>query len=499
VRAAGPEIPDPALVVLAGASGSGKSHWAAGHYRATEVVSSDALRAVAGSGPYDLDASVDAFELLDKIVAARVGRGLTAVVDTLGLNVERRREQLALARRHGVPAVVVVLTTDPATCRRRNAARDVPVPAGALAGQLRRMRELPVEIADEGWDLVIEVDAAGDIPEQAVMLRETAGTRPGPVPDLFARNDGELTFVLQISSFPWDTDPLGWLTGVVAAAHEAGFAGVALMDHLIQIPQVGRAWDPIPEPWVTLGMIAARQPDLLVGTLVSPVTFRSPGLLAKTVATLDALSGGRAFCGLGIGWWEREHRAFGLDLPPAADRYRLLETTIETMKALWAKGTKPHIGRRADLPETTCYPRPVSDVPIVIGGGGERRTLRIAAELADACNLRSDPDSLPRKISALREHCASVGRPPEEVAVTVLDLPIVGSDRDDVARRVERLRGRTAAATFAARHGAGTPDRQIERYRALAAMGVHTVFVSPQGLSGPDDLSMFARIAAALR
>ncbi|WP_211229425.1 LLM class flavin-dependent oxidoreductase [Nakamurella lactea] len=363
------------------------------------------------------------------------------------------------------------------------------MPASALAGQLRRMRAVPDEIAGEGWDLVIAVDA-GSAPVGATGGQDS--TAVGPV-----GREAEVDFVLQISRFPWVEDPAGWLAGVVAAADEAGFRGIALMDHLIQIPQVGRAWEPIPEPWVTLGMIAGLNPDLRVGTLVSPVTLRSPGVLAKTVATLDALSGGRAFCGLGIGWWEREHRAFGLDFPTPAARYRQLEVTIETMKALWAKGTRPYSGRLVDLPETTCYPRPVADVPIVVGGGGERTALRIAARFADACNLRADADTLARKIAVLHRHCAEVGRPAGEVAVTVLDLPVVGTDRDDVARRVERLRGRTAAAAFAARHSAGTAAQQIVRYRALADLGVSTVFVSLPDLAGPDDLAVFGPIPAA--
>ena len=123
--------------------------------------------------------------------------------------------------------------------------------------------------------------------------------------------------------------------------------------------------------------------------------------------------------------------------------------------ALWAPGTKAYAGRYVHLPETTCYPRPVGPLPILVGGGGERRTLRIVAEQADGCNVPSDPKTLPRKIEVLRRHCLDVGRDPADVGVTVLDVPIVGRDRDDVAARVERLRGRTPAPVFAARHSAG--------------------------------------------
>ena len=146
-------LPDPALVVLAGPSGSGKSAWAAERYRRDEVISSDRLRALVGSGEHDLDAPADAFALLDQIAAARLRRGLTAVVDTLGLDPARRRSYLALARSSSMPAIAVLLDTDPAECRRRNRARDRPVPAPVLEGQLRRMRAAAVEIRGEGWDL----------------------------------------------------------------------------------------------------------------------------------------------------------------------------------------------------------------------------------------------------------------------------------------------------------------------------------------------------------
>ena len=140
---AGVALPDPALVVLVGPAGSGKSAWAAQHYRAQEVVSSDRLRSLVGSGEHDLDASADAFALLDQIVAARLRRGLTAVVDTLGLDPARRRGYLELARSSGMPAVAVLLGTDPAQCRRRNRARDQAVPAPVLEAQLRRIGRPP--------------------------------------------------------------------------------------------------------------------------------------------------------------------------------------------------------------------------------------------------------------------------------------------------------------------------------------------------------------------
>ncbi len=481
-------VPDPALIVLVGAAGSGKTHWASERYRAVEVVSSDALRDVVGSGPADLDASADAFSLLDVIVSARAGRRLTTVVDTLGLDPVRRLAYLDIARKSGLPAVAFLLETSPELCRRRNAERDRPVPAKVLTEQLRKMRQIPDDVAAEGWDLVLRIDQ----PEE----RGQAPTIAGPAEP--ASPDRELGVVLQVSQFPWGKDPVGWLTAITDAAVEAGFEGIALMDHLLQIPQVGRAWDPLPDPYVTLGMLAGRTSDLTLGTLVTPVSFRAPGLVAKAVATLDTLSGGRAFCGIGAGWFEREHHAFGLPFPSASERVDRLQTAVETLRALWAPGTKPFVGQHVQLPETTCYPRPVHDVPIIVGGAG-RRTLRVAAALGDACNVRSDPDLLDRAIPLLRQHCIDLGRDPAEVAITVLDVPVIGTDRDDVAARVERLRGRTAAASYAKQHHAGTVDDQLERYRGLAARGVSTAFLALPDLASADDVARCAPLVQAMR
>lgn len=482
-------LPDPALVVLVGASGSGKSTWAQARYRAQEVVSSDALRGIVGSGPHDLDASSDAFGVLETVVAARLGRGLTTVVDTLGLDAAKRLAWLAEARGAGLPAVAVLMDTPDAECRRRNAARDRPVPAPVLAGQLRGVRDVRVQLEEEGWDVVAPVvaDVRADAP-----VPDT-----GLVPSPDRTSSLGLRTVLQVSRFPWGEDPLAWLSGVAVAADEAGFAGLALMDHLIQVPQVGRAWEPIPEPWVTLGALAALRTDLELGTLCTPVTFRPAGVTAKAAATLSALTGGRTFVGIGAGWWEREHAAYGIAFGPARERLDDLERAVVTMRALWSAGTKAHDADGVLLPETTCYPRPGAPIPVVVGGSGERRTLRIAARHGDACNLRTtDEAELQRLIDVLHAHCDDVGRERGEVAVTVLDLPVVGRDRDDVWARVERHRGQTAAATYASRTHAATVAGHRDRYARLAGLGVQTVFLATPDLAGPEDVLDLAGLNA---
>ena len=476
-------LPDPALVVLVGPAGSGKSHFAAAHYRRHEIVSSDELRSVVGSGEHDLAATEEAFALLERIVAGRLSRRLTTVVDTLGLDAGRRAAWLQAAREADLPAVVVVVDTPPEETRRRNADRAYVVPATALAQQLRRFRETRAELEDEGWDLVHVVT-----PEIAVVTEPPTTAAPAATDRTERRSSQGLAVMLQLARFPWGEDPGNWLRSMALAADEAGFAGLALMDHLIQIPQVDRAWEPIAEPWVSLGLVAGLDTGLRLGTLVTPVTFRPPGITAKAAATLDALTGGRAFVGVGAGWWDREHAAYGLPFPQARERLDALEAAIETMRAIWAPGTKAYAGERVALPETTSYPRPTGRIPVIVGGNGERRTLAIAARLGDGCNLPSRFEVLDRKLTVLRSHLDAIGRPYDDLEVTVLDLPVVGRDRDDVWTRVEKLRGRTDAASYAARKHAGTVAQQRDRWAGLVERGVGTVFVSTPDLNGPDDV-----------
>ena len=487
-------LPDPAVVVLVGAAGSGKSTWALDRYRRAEVVSSDDLRGIVGSGPADLDATADAFDLLERIVAARLGRGLTTVIDTLGLDPDRRLTWRDAARAAGLPAAVVVLDTPGDECRRRNARRDRPVPGRVLAEQVRRVTAVRATLDTEGWDhveLVSGVDESrGSAPNHKQVHRRRAVSRQSKGRESATGS----RVVLQLSRFPWGEDPAAWLREMALAADEAGFAGLALMDHLIQIPQVDSAWQPIPEPWVTLGLVAGLDTRLELGTLCTPVTFRPAGVTAKAAATLDVLSGGRAFLGVGAGWWEREHAAYGLPFPPPRERLDLLESTIETCRALWAAGTKAYDGERVGLPETTSYPRPAHDIPVIVGGNGERRTLAIAARLGDACNLPSDAEVLAHKLAVLDRHLAAAGRSRDEVAVTVLDLPVIGTDREDAWARVERLRGRTTAAAFARRTHAGTVEQHRERYAALAALGVSTVFAGVRGLDTPEQVAALAAL-----
>ncbi|CAN5262475.1 hypothetical protein BH18ACT5_BH18ACT5_14680 [soil metagenome] len=472
-------IPDPALVVLIGPSGSGKSTWAAQHFRPEEVVSSDKLRAVVGSGEHDLDASADAFALLDEIVTARLGRRLTTVVDTLGFDDERRLRQVELARKSGLPAVAVVFSESPEVCRARNRQRLRSVPAAVLTGQFRRFRELAPE--NEGWDLLLRPE-----PSRLSIVPAESADRSEP-----SRVVGR--FYLQLSRFPKDV-PLGsWLADMAIEAERVGFAGLSVMDHMVQIPQVGREWEPIPEAYATLSFLAGHTNRLELGCLVTGVRLRNPALLAKIVATLDVISGGRAFCGMGAGWFEQELESYGFEARNV--RFRALEESVEILRRMWAPGKATYQGKVHSVTQAVCYPKPLHAIPIIVGGNG-RRTREIAVRLADGLNLVGLKNASQQLVS-LRSEIASAGRA-SEFSISLLDTPLLGSDRAVVSELVERWRGNRPAATFAATHRASTAPDHIAAYRRLVAEGCNSFFVAPVGLNEPEDVARWGPVIEAV-
>jgi alkanesulfonate monooxygenase SsuD/methylene tetrahydromethanopterin reductase-like flavin-dependent oxidoreductase (luciferase family) len=254
------------------------------------------------------------------------------------------------------------------------------------------------------------------------------------------------------------------------------------MDHLRQIPQVGRAWEDIPEVYTALAFLAGVTEKIRLGALVTAITHRHPAVLGKAIATLDVLSGGRANLGLGLGWDSKEHQGYGIDFPDTKARYALLEDTLELLPLLWGKGSPRFEGRTIRATELACYPRPIQErIPITIGGSGEIKTLRIVARHGDGCNLFGEPEVIRRKLTALHRHCAEIGRDPGEIEVTHLVNAMTASDRVQLRDRIELLRPRNLSAEeFAARHKAGTVDDQIAHLDAYGAVGVtHSIVVLP--------------------
>src|SRR4051794_21547500 len=211
------------------------------------------------------------------------------------------------------------------------------------------------------------------------------------------------------------------------AAEAAGCTMFTCMDHYFQMDGFTRAEDPMLEGYTTLGYVAGRTEKMTLGLLVTGVTYRHPGLLAKIVTTLDVLSGGRAELGIGAAWYEREHVGLGVPFPPVAERFERLEEAIQIRLQMWSGEGGRYDGRHHQPAETLCRPLPVSSPRprIMIGGGGERKTLRLVAQYADACNFFGGPDEVAHKVDVLRRHCDAVGRDVNEIEVTAMyrDLP----------------------------------------------------------------------------
>jgi F420-dependent oxidoreductase-like protein len=216
------------------------------------------------------------------------------------------------------------------------------------------------------------------------------------------------------------------VAAIARAADRGGLDSLWVMDHFFQIPPVGAAEQPMLEGYAALAYMAGLTDRISLGTLVTGVTYRHPGILIKTVTALDVLSGGRAWLGIGAGWYEREHRGLGVPFPPVAERFERLEETLQIAHQMWSGEVTPYPGKHYQLAESLNQPMPLS-VPrprILVGGGGERKTLLLVARYADACNLFAMPTEeglamLAHKLDVLKAHCEREGRPYDAIEKTV--------------------------------------------------------------------------------
>ena len=256
--------------------------------------------------------------------------------------------------------------------------------------------------------------------------------------------------------FPGGTAAIGpSLVATAKRAEAVGFASLWVMDHFFQIPPIGAAEEPMLEGYAALAFAAAVTERISLGTMVTGVTYRHPGVLIKTVTTLDVLSGGRAYLGIGAGWFEREHAGLGVPFPPLGERFERLEETLQLARQMWSGEVGPFAGKHYQLAETLCRPLPLSrpHPRILIGGGGEQKTLRLVARYADACNLFAhDLDQVRHKLEVLRGHCETEGRPYEAIEKTTLGgLPRISRNGGD---------------------GTVTPAAAIDRLGRLAELGI---------------------------
>ena len=265
-------------------------------------------------------------------------------------------------------------------------------------------------------------------------------------------------------TWPGGAAAIGTTFGDLAQTAEGiGVRTLSVMDHWFQMEMLWPADEPMLEGYTTLGFAAAKTQRLRFRLLVGGVTYRHPGLLAKTVTTLDVLSGGRAELGLGAAWYEREHRGLGVPFPPLKERYERLEETIQICFQMWSDDDGPYEGTHYQLAETLCSPPPLSAPRprLLIGGGGERKTLRLVATYADACNFIGDAATVAHKVQVLRTHCDEVGRDPAAIEVTALIMIGDDADQDAILREAQALRSAGADA-IVVRSTGSEPSQWLE-------------------------------------
>lgn len=281
---------------------------------------------------------------------------------------------------------------------------------------------------------------------------------------------------LQVSNFtyPNGQNELGDTFATIARrAERSGLYSFWVMDHFFQIRGVGPAENEMLEGWTTLGFAAGVTNRIKLGTMVTGVTYRHPGLLVKTATTLDVLSHGRAYFGIGAAWNDQEHAGLGVPFPPLKERFERLEETLQIARQMWQGDENPYNGQHYQLARPLNNPQPVQrpHPPILIGGTGEQKTLRMVAQYGDACNLfaRLGDDELRRKLAVLREHCERLGRPYEQIEKTTLD---------------------SLAITRDGRDGSLTPAAAVDYFAHLAELGVDQAIFSLRNVheSEPFDL-----------
>ena len=265
---------------------------------------------------------------------------------------------------------------------------------------------------------------------------------------------------LQVPNFTWPGGPAqipGKLAEIARAADSAGFYSLWVMDHFFQISMVGPPEAEMLECYTALGLLAAHTTRVKLGALVTGVVYRYPGILVKSVTTLDVLSGGRAYFGIGAAWNEWEAKGLGVPFPPIAVRFELLEEALRITRQMWSADNGAYRGKHNHLEQTLCSPQPLSrpHPPILVAGGGEKKTLRLVAQYADACNLYGPLETVSAKLAILRQHCDALGRDYASIEKTTL-----GS--------VDLQPGKMSARDV------------VEQCRQLASIGVqHAIFNVP--------------------
>ena len=314
-------------------------------------------------------------------------------------------------------------------------------------------------------------------------------------------------FGLQLPSFTFPDVPNDRLfekiSGVALAAEEAGFDSFWVMDHYHQIANVGPPTDPMLEAYTLLSGVAARTSRIQLGAMVTGVTYRNPAFLAKVVTTLDIVSSGRAILGIGAAWNEEESRAYGYDWPPIAERFRRLEDALQICRAMFRQKETTFHGAVHPVDGALNIPQPVrpGGPPILVGGVGERKTLRLTARHADMWNGFGDLETIRHKLDVLAQHCEAVGRDPSEIVTTRLGTVIVGQTSEDAERRRREWQEARSVDDEALQTRLMWGDREgvAEQVRSFLAAGLGgLIFNMPPG-SSPEDVLRAGDMLTQLR
>lgn len=263
------------------------------------------------------------------------------------------------------------------------------------------------------------------------------------------------------------------LVGIAQAAEEAGFSSVSVMDHFHQIAPLGPPENEMLEGTSILAALAARTERVSLGLLVGGVTYRNPALLAKATTTLDVISGGRAVLGLGAAWFEAEHNAYGFAFPPLKERFERLEDALRIARAMFTQERATVAGTHHSVDGALNSPRPLrGDIPILVGGSGERKTLRLVARHADGCNVSGDADRFRHLMRVLDGHCEDAGRDPREITRTRMTRLLIDERPGAAERTLDRLRDAGVPERELVRFVAGTPEQVAEQAQELIDAGV---------------------------
>ena len=314
-----------------------------------------------------------------------------------------------------------------------------------------------------------------------------------------------LGFQIPNYTFPGVTDDklFDHVAMLASTAERAGFDSVFVMDHFYQLPNIGPRSDPMLEGYTVLAGIAARTKKIRLGTLVTGVTYRNPAFLAKVVTTLDIVSSGRAILGIGAAWNEDEHRGYGYEFPPVGERLSRLEEALQICRAMFREEAPTFEGRYYRIQGALNFPRPVqpNGPPIMIGGGGEQRTLKLVAQYADMCNIFGDPATVRHKMDVLERHCETVGRDPGTIVKTRLGSLIIRKTDAEAERTFEQILNRPGINKDWARAGfiVGGPDRVAEQAQQLLDAGLDGLIFNMPHMEDPEAITLAGATLAGLR